>query len=139
MKVKLKDIVECLELAGFDTDYYYSVKDEGILYLSEGLVDGVWDRERYKEIRENEEDYIHLPDQYAINEYEIMRDFIYELPEGKKQDQLACAIQGKGAFRRFKDKLFDLNLEDQWYAFKQKTLEKIAREWCEDNEIEIEE
>ena len=43
-----------------------------------------------------------------------MEEFIYELPEGKNQDVLARIIQGRSDFRRFKDKLDDLNLVKQW-------------------------
>ena len=47
------------------------------------------------------EEYIPLPGQYEINEYRIMEEFIYDLPEGRNQDTLERAIQGRGAFRRF--------------------------------------
>lgn len=60
-----------------------------------------------------------------------MEEFIYELPAGKNQDVLARAIQGRGVFRRFKDKLYNLNLEKQWYQYRDEAYEKIARQWCE--------
>lgn len=66
-----------------------------------------------------------------------MEEFIYELPEGKNQDVLERAIQGRGAFRRFKDKLYDLNLEQQWYSYKDSAYERIARQWCESHKIDI--
>ncbi len=40
------------------------------------------------------------------------------------QDVLAGAIQGRGAFRRFKDKLYDLSLEKQWYQYRDEAYEK---------------
>ena len=83
------------------------------------------------------EDYIPLPGQYDINEYRIMEEFIYELPAGKNQDVLVGAIQGRGAFRRFKDKLYDLNLEKQWYQYRDEAYEKIARQWCERHKIDL--
>jgi len=83
------------------------------------------------------EDYIPLPGQYDINEYRIMEEFIYELPAGKNQDVLARTLQGRGAFRRFKDKLYDLNLEKHWYQYREEAYEKIARQWCERHKIDI--
>jgi len=68
-----------------------------------------------------------------------MEEFIYELPEGKNRDVLERAIQRRGAFRRFKDKLYNLNLEQQWYSYKDTAYERIARQWCERYEIEVEE
>ena len=46
-------------------------------------------------------------------------------------------IQGRGAFRRFKDKLYDLNLEKQWYQYRDEAYEKIARQWCERHKIDF--
>ena len=66
-----------------------------------------------------------------------MEEFIYELPEGKNQDVLARTIQGKSDFRRFKDKLYDLNLEKQWYQYREEAYEKIARQWSERHKIDI--
>lgn len=66
-----------------------------------------------------------------------MEEFIYELPEGKNQDVLARTIQGRGAFRRFKDKLYDLNLEKHWYQYRDEAYEKITRQWCERHKIDI--
>lgn len=40
------------------------------------------------------EEYIPLPGQYEINEYRIMEEFIYDLPEGRNQDTLERAILG---------------------------------------------
>ena len=71
----------------------------------DGMVDGEDNPELFEDIKEGfVEDYIPLPGQYDINEYRIMEEFIYELPAGKNQDVLARTIQGRGAFRRFKDK-----------------------------------
>ena len=45
--------------------------------------------EKIKEI----EEYIPLPGQYEINEYRIMEEFIYDLPEGRNQDTLQYIMQ----------------------------------------------
>lgn len=64
--------------------------------------------------------------------------FIYELLVGRNQDVLEQAIRGKGAFRRFKDRLFDLGIEKKWYQYRDACYEKIAREWCEKYGITVE-
>ena len=138
MKGKLEDIIEAIEFAGMETEYYYDTQNEKVLMLFDGMVDGEDNLELFEDIKEGfVEDYIPLPGQYDINEYRIMEEFIYELPEGKNQNVLAGAIQGRGAFRRFKDKLHDLNLEKQWYQYRDEAYEKIARQWCERHKIDI--
>jgi hypothetical protein len=49
------------------------------------------------------------------------------------------AIQGKGAFRRFKDTLARSPSEEQrWYAFQEERLRARVREWLEEEELEPE-
>lgn len=106
--------------------------------IFDGMVNGDDNKELIEEIEEGWiEDYIPLPDQYEIHEYSMMEDFVYEHTTGKVQEHLEHAMQGRGAFRRFKDKLYDLDLEKKWYKFRDEAYEKIAREWCEKYKIDI--
>jgi hypothetical protein len=62
--------------------------------------------------------YIELLTKYEVNEYEIMKDFYVKVSDQRQQDSLLRAIKGKGAFRRFKDKIIDFKIEDQWYSYR---------------------
>lgn len=140
MKVKLEDVMDAIDFASMDTEYYYSTETEEVVLVFDGMVNGERNPELAEEIREGfTEDYIPLPGQYEINDYQVMEDFIYELPEGRNQEILDRAIRGRGAFRRFEDKVYDLGLEKKWYQYRDKAHEKIARQWCEENGIDIEE
>ncbi len=140
MKVKLREVLEALEGAGMEIEYYYDTKNQRILMIFDEMVDGEENEELIEEISDGFiDEYISLPGQYEINEYRMMEEFIYDLPSGKNQDVLESAIRGKGAFRRFKDCLYDLGLEQSWYKFRDDSYEKIARDWCERYGIEIEE
>ena len=138
MNVKLADVIDAIDFVDMETEYYYDTKKEKVIMVFDGMVDGEKNPELLEEIQDGVvEDYIPLPDQYDIDEYHIIEDFIYELPKGNAQDILERAIQGRGAFRRFKDLVYDLNLEDAWYDYQEKAHEKIARQWCEENKITI--
>ena len=140
MKVKLQEVLEALEGAGMEIEYYYDTKTQEILMVFDGMVNGEYNPKLMEELSEGfVEDFIPLPGQYEINEYRMMKRFIYELPVGRNQDVLEQAIRGKGAFRRFKDRLFDLGMEQNWYKYRDACYEKIAREWCEKYEITVEE
>ena len=140
MKVKLQEVLEALEGAGMEIEYYYDTKTQEILMVFDSMVNGEYNPELMEELSEGfVEDFIPLPGQYEINEYRMMKRFIYELPVGRNQDVLEQAIRGKGAFRRFKDRLFDLGMEQNWYKYRDACYEKIAREWCEKYEITVEE
>lgn len=135
MKVKLEEVVEALDFANEETQFLYDEKNEKIIMVYDGMVDGVKNPELIEEIEFGE--YISLPENFEINEYQMMEEFILKLPRGNSQRVLAHAIQGKGAFRRFKDRLYDVGLVKEWYSFRDGAYEKLAREWCEEHNIEI--
>ena len=140
MKVKLQEVLEALEGAGMDVNHYYDTKNQEILMIFDGMVNGENNPELIEEIEDGFiEDYIPLPGQYDIHEYRMMEEFIYELPGGRAQDALEAAIRGKGAFRKFKDRLYDFNLQEKWYKYRDACYERVARDWCERFGIEIEE
>jgi hypothetical protein len=53
------------------------------------------------------------------------------------QGRLARAIQGKGAFRRFKDELHEEypDLLPAWYAFRDTRARRRAMQWLADNSL----
>ena len=79
--------------------------------------------------------WIAAPQQQDIGEYDIMVDFAETVTDPNKNDMLSIALEGSGAFRRFKDTLLRVGMENEWYAFKRKAFIEIARQWCEDNDI----
>lgn len=58
---------------------------------------------------------------------------------GTAHDKLESAIQGRGAFRRFRDGIRRFHLEQEWYDYQAAEYKKLAARWCEDNGIEYEE
>lgn len=87
------------------------------------------------DVVENFENYIELPTKDEINEYNIMEDFCLRISDQTKQDSLLRAIRGRGAFRRFKDRIIELGIENEWYAYRSEQLKQIAIEWCRENHI----
>ena len=76
---------------------------------------------------------------YEIHEYSIMEQYIDWLPTGRAKQELAAAIRGRGAFRRFKGTLRYHGLEQQWYDFKAEAFRGLAVRWCGDQGLEYEE
>src|SRR5207253_1410599 len=65
--------------------------------------------------------------------YEDMRDFVARVPERRAADLLSRAIEGRGAFRRFKDTLFEFpELREAWFRFHDVRLRRRAIEWLQD-------
>jgi hypothetical protein len=69
--------------------------------------------------------------------YQDMADFAEGISDDRAGRRLARAIQGKGAFRRFKDELHDEHpdLLPVWYAFRDTRAIRRAVEWLADNSL----
>jgi hypothetical protein len=69
--------------------------------------------------------------------YQDMADFAEAITDERAGRRLARAIQGKGAFRRFRDELHDEypDLLPTWYAFRGIRAERRAVQWLADNSL----
>ena len=77
-----------------------------------------------------------LPSSYEINEYSMMEEFIDNIEDDKHREMLFRLIQGKGAFRRFKDYCIDYGFINDWYKLREDKLKEIAINWCKDHDFE---
>lgn len=114
------------------TDCYYNPEKDEIFLSNIGEVENLSEDELDELFAES----IILPTQYEINEYRIMEDFIETIENLEIKSNLQKLIQGKGAFRRFKDYCFELNIIQDWYNYKEEKYKEIAIEWCKQNELE---
>jgi hypothetical protein len=69
--------------------------------------------------------------------YQDMADFADGITDERTRNRLAGAIQGKGAFRRFKDELHReyADLLPVWYAFRDTRARRRAVQWLADNSL----
>ena len=72
---------------------------------------------------------------FEIHEYNIMEEFIQTL-KGEDADKLEQVIQGRGAFRRFKDMVNRRGITKQWYDFQADYYRNLAIAWCQEHGIE---
>jgi hypothetical protein len=92
-----------------------------------------WQRESILKAREilKSEDFVALPDQFDIHEYEIIEDFCLEVQDWNLGETLRGLIKGSGAFRRFKNAINSMGIEEDWYQFRRTEFEKLATQWLE--------
>jgi len=98
-----------------------------------------WQRDNIqiaKEILE-EDYYVRLPSKFDINEYSIMEDFCLSLSDERISNKLLNYIKGRGAFRRFKDEIYRLGIEEDWYRYRDNAFKEMAIDWCKDNGVEF--
>lgn len=108
----------------------FNRQSDSLLLIHDHMVNGEADSDLVETVKEGTTDkYIPLPNQFEMDDYKMMADFIDQLPSGKTQESLTRAIRGRGAFRRFKDTVCLLEIEEEWYNFQEECYSKIARDW----------
>lgn len=137
--IKMSALMEAIELASDMRTFYYDFDKQENVWLSEDSWE--WDdedRETAELIDAEWNRFVRLPGQYELHEYRMMEEFIEDLGDRKIQAELSRAIQGRGAFRRFKAKLLEKGIEQNWYTFRDTSYRQFALRWCEENGIRCE-
>ncbi len=146
--VSLAKVIETFEFATEETSSYVNVTtgevrlvmhDEMRLAQEEDDDDlPAWQREAIIHAREvlDSDDWTELPSKSDIHEWSIMNRFASEA-EGDIRAELRNSLRGAGAFRRFKDTVYRLNMEEAWFQYRTRSLEDIARRWLADHDLEV--
>jgi hypothetical protein len=93
------------------------------------VVDGIADPEMHARIA-SDVDYMRVDPVSSREQYRWMERFIPMVEETELRERLAAAIDGKGAFRRFKDVLMAYGPErERWFAFRSERLRVFMEAW----------
>lgn len=91
-------------------------------------------------IDEEPDRYEQIPKAESHEGYEDMQDFIATVEDEHLAELLDVAINGKGAFRRFKDVLLSYPEErERWFKFKDDRVQGTALEWLDDIDVTLSE
>ncbi len=152
---KLSALTDALEFESVERRTYFdrytgrvvSVADEILSAVEEGndkaltSVPG-WQKEEVETARaivnHSGDRFIDPPGKFEFNEYRHMERFIASLPDTKAAEQLWRAIKGHGAFHRFKDTLYRLGIQDQWFGFRDEAMKAFVIGWAEVNHVPYE-
>ena len=137
LRVDLDELCEAMENSSYENDYYLDLETGEILFLSEYM-----DDEETEKLRERIDDaperYETIPKAESHEGYEDMRDFIASVENEHLAELLEVAINGKGAFRRFKDVLSGYPEErERWFCFKDERMQQRALEWLDDINVTL--
>lgn len=136
MQIDLDEIIDAIQGGTRDVTYYLNTRTGDIIMRDEKFP--------FRELNEIDDELdkewdsiLELPNQRDANEVRMMRDFVYELPQGQAREALNTALQGQGIFRRFKDVCANYNLLNDWYEYEDARYVDFASRWCEDNEVQF--
>jgi hypothetical protein len=93
------------------------------------VVDGVADPTMHSRIMADPL-YLRIDPVSSREQYRWMERFIATVDEGELRTQLLAAIDGKGAFRRFKDVLMSFPVDrERWFTFRSERLRFCMESW----------
>ena len=144
LRVKLSDIVEGLDFQSEESfSYLNTTTAEVVSVTTEELraaeedapLDDFpeWQHDAMRIARDivETDHYLPLPDRFEMHEYSIMERFCLSVDDDDLRDDLCDAIRGRGAFRRFKDRVQAYGIAEAWYRYRDAALREIALAWCE--------
>ena len=93
------------------------------------VVDGIADPDMHARIAQSP-DYLRVAPVNSREQYRWMERFIPMVADAELAGRLDDAIDGKGAFRRFKDVLSDVTeVRERWFAFRGERLRVFMEAW----------
>lgn len=134
LKINRDDLIEALTFRFEITEgaWYLDTETGDILLQAEGAED------LPEDLEENPR-YLRIDPMESRVGYRIMEDFVATVTDAGMAARLERALEGRKPFRRFKDALFEAPaLREAWFEFEKLAHQGLAREWCEENDIEPE-
>ncbi len=137
VNAKKEELFDEFEFSSDEMTFYLDVQTGKAVFVSEyGDLD---EEEEIKTLMDEcPERFIAFPDQDSRRGYDDMVDFANTVTNKNLQQKFEIALNGRGAFRRFKDVLLNYPEErEAWFTFDEKRRRERFEEWLEDEEIEI--
>ena len=137
LKIDLDELCSAMESSSYEHEYYLDLDNGEILFLSE-YMDDEETRKLQDQIEEDFDRYERIPKAESHEGYEDMVDFIATVKDEHLAELLEVALDGKGAFRRFKDVLLNYPEErERWFQFKDDRTEERVLEWLDDINVSL--
>jgi hypothetical protein len=113
---------------------YLDVETGAVLSFVDGVPE---DEEQRAVVLGDESRYILVDPASSREQYRWMEHFVASINDETLQERLIIAIDGKGAFRRFKDVLLHYPSErERWFNYRAKRLHAYINEWFTKKGIE---
>ncbi len=128
--VDLEELCVAFESSSVDNQYYLDLETGEIINISDEFMD----REEREELEKKVEDgfgkrYVSVPYASSDEGYRDMEDFVEMVKDQDLKEKLCIAIDGRGAFRRFKDVLLGYPEErERWFKFKDARVTERVKE-----------
>ncbi len=125
--VDLSDLAEALQDHSHEHSWWFDPKIGAVELWSDCV------REELGEDHPEERGLVAIEPLESSEAWQDMADFAATVPDPEIRRRLERAIEGRGAFRRFKDELLDQpELREAWFALADARMERRALQWLAD-------
>src|SRR3954465_13627184 len=116
-----------------DTDSYLDLTTGRVLTITSGDPEATINRQA---VSENIRNFIKIDPASSREQYRWMEKFVGSVVDEPLRERLIISIDGKGAFRRFKDVLLAYPAErERWFSYRADLLHWHISQWLEQNDI----
>jgi hypothetical protein len=116
-----------------DTDSYLDFTTGRVLTITTGDPEAAINRQS---VSENIRNFLRIEPASSREQYRWMERFVGSVGDEPLRERLTISIDGKGAFRRFKDVLLAYPAErERWFSYRADLLHWHIAQWLEQNEI----
>jgi hypothetical protein len=116
-----------------DTDSYLDLSTGRVITITTGDPEATLNRQL---VSENIRNFLRVEPASSREQYRWMEKFVGSVSDEALRERLIISIDGKGAFRRFKDVLLAYPAErERWFSYRAELLHWHIQQWLEQHDI----
>jgi hypothetical protein len=132
--VNWTDLETAFERNAPDTESFLDTRTGEVVTVAQGAID--YNEQRTK-VQIGGEAFIRVEPAASREQYKWMERFVAGVTDEALRERLVIAIDGKGAFRRFKDVLLNYPTErERWFSYRSDLLHWHMQKWLEKEQLE---
>jgi hypothetical protein len=133
--INWSDLEIAFERNSPDQESFLDLENGDLLSIAEGEPDAAARRAR---VANNPDRYLRVDPASSREQYRWMERFVGAVQDQPLRERLLVAIDGKGAFRRFKDVLLAFPAErERWFAYRSELLHLHIQTWLDHLHVDV--
>ena len=140
LNIDIMEVAVAMESERLISEYYLDTETGDVVVIpdSDGMLD--WELELLpvaRAVESGSSRYVYIPELESHELYELMQQFVSDREDEELQRLLWVALDGKGAFGRFRYVLDGYPEErDEWYRGKDEAMKILSQQWISSLRIE---
>jgi hypothetical protein len=128
------DLETAFERNAPDTESFLDLRSGEVVTVAQGAIDYA---EQRAKVQTGGDAYLRVEPAASREQYKWMERFVAGVTDEALRERLVIAIDGKGAFRRFKDVLLNYPTErERWFSYRSDLLHWHMQKWLEKEQLE---